>query len=104
MKKVTNDPEKYRRMSVPYKSEEEAREMLTAFLGELGEIREKYKVPNVVLVTKASVMIEGQEKVFPAIANWGDSAHVLSMLAWAFGDEQKKLLASAGIVESGVAP
>lgn len=67
------DPEKYRRLSTPFESEDEARKATDGFLDELARLREKYHVPE--LVCQFQVYVKMPEENVGSLvggAGWGD--------------------------------
>ena len=52
------DPERYRRLAQPFENENEFNEALKGFFKELGVLREKYKIPDVLVAAIANVKNE----------------------------------------------
>jgi len=83
------NPKLYRELSEPYSSLEEANEKLGAFLEEVGEVRKKYKIPNLQIIVMGSALnSEGAESDFIAPCSYGDSLRAEMMLAYALGIAQ----------------
>lgn len=82
MSEWKSDPEKFQRLSVPFETLDEAQAASEAFFKELGELREKHRMANVVVVIQNTVAGVG-----PGLANsfYGDWQHEEMMLAWAMG-------------------
>lgn len=90
IKSKTIDPKNYMEMSVPYENPESAEEAMTNFNKELGELRKKYKIPDLLYVTKAGVMIEGEPGEFFSQGFFGYSLNQLPMSAYAYGQISKE--------------
>ena len=83
------DPDNYTQMSVPFESSELANEALSGFYNELREIRKKYKIPDVLIVTKGSVKTEdGTTGDYIQHSSFGNSLNQLPMAAYAYGQIQ----------------
>jgi hypothetical protein len=82
---ASKDPEKYRRLSAP-RSADETNKALEAFFEEMGTVREKHGIPNVVLV--ASVMVQyadGNVGEAVTMSSYGDSLKIVPLLAYGLG-------------------
>ena len=69
MTKIKNDPENYYKLSEPFESSDACNEALTKFHEELSELRKKYKIRDLLVVTYGSVKYEDPTFSFPCIAN-----------------------------------
>jgi hypothetical protein len=95
VKTVTNDPDNYAKMSIPFESTEAANEALSNFHKELGELRKKYKIPDLLIVTKGSVKHDGETGDWMQHSSYGSSLNQLTMAAYAYGQlqaEHKELI------------
>lgn len=89
IKKQTNDPDNYSKMLVPFESMDAANEALTKFFDEVGEIRKKYKIPDVLIITKGSIRHEdGSEGDFMNHSGFGSMLNQLPMAAYCYGQVQ----------------
>lgn len=52
--KWVNNPDKYERLSKPFETQEEAEKAMKAFLNAVSKIREKHKIPDVLIGIKGS--------------------------------------------------
>jgi hypothetical protein len=57
------NPERYKRLALPFENEEAFTEALTGFFKELGELREKYKIPDVLVAVLGNVKTEQRPEV-----------------------------------------
>ena len=81
-----SDPENYLKMSEPFENAEAAEEALRGFYKELGELRKKYKLRDVLIVTNDSIKQDGGETgEIMQWTNFGNSKHTIHMAAYAFG-------------------
>lgn len=85
-----NDPKKYREMSMPFETTEEANAALKAFFEDVKTAREKHRISDVVVLCEISHKIDDEEVRGGASTSLGDSARVLVMLAREFGAEQAR--------------
>lgn len=97
-----DDPANYRKMSEPFENPDKCNEALEAFNNEVGELRKKYNIRDVVVVCKGNVLYpekgEGNEAQYMLHFNYGNILEVESMLAHAFGKaqaEQRELINTA---------
>ncbi len=89
IKRQVSDPDNYAAMAVPYESTDAADEALTKFYEEVSDLRKKYKVTDVLIVTKGSVKFEdGKIGDFMNHSHLGNSLNQLSMSAYAYGQIQ----------------
>lgn len=81
------DPAKYKRLAKPFEDEEHARVALSAFMVEVVALREKYRVPE--LVVQFQVYIKTPEGEFSVSggAGYGDQAKQATMMKRAFDQE-----------------
>lgn len=83
---VTNDPENYIKMSEPFESPENANEALSEFHKEVSDLRKKYKITDVVIITKGSVKYpDGKIGEFMNHSSFGATMNVEPMTAYAYG-------------------
>ncbi len=89
IKKQTIDLENYMQLSIPFESTDKANEALTNFYNELGELRKKHKIPDVLIVTKGTVRYEdGEVGDYIQHSSFGNSLNALPMAAYAYGQIQ----------------
>ena len=88
--KIVNDPAHYREISTPFTDVEKANEALAAFFADVKTARDKYQIPDVVVLCEVAHMLEGEEVRGSASCNYGDSSKTLPMLAKAYGAEQAR--------------
>lgn len=89
IKSKVNDPENYRELSAPFGSEDIANEALTKFYEELGELRKKHKIPDLLAIVKGDMKYtDGQQGTFMNYSAYGNSLNVPIMAAFAFGQTQ----------------
>jgi hypothetical protein len=94
-----NDPKKYREMSVPFATTEEANAALNAFFEDVKAAREKHRISDVVVLCEISHKIDDEEVRGGAFTSLGDRARVIIMLAREFGAEQARHEAAvAGVI------
>ena len=74
-----NDPGLYRRMCEPFKSGDEANEHVEAFFGSVRELRERFKITDVVLVAQISFKDGEAEKIAQATLQIGNPANAEMM-------------------------
>ena len=87
---MTNDPAHYRRMSEPFETVEQSNEALAAFFADVRSARDKHRIAEVVVLCEISVVVNNEEIRGSAMAQHGDSARMLTMLAREFGAEQAR--------------
>jgi hypothetical protein len=94
----TNDPKLYRELSTPFESLEQANKNLEAFQTELGEIRKKYKIPDLAICMRINfVDRDGQEGEAMSVATLGNQFAAEACFAYGLGQvqaERQELLAS----------
>ena len=89
MTKIKNDPENYYKLSEPFESSDACNEALTKFHEELSELRKKYKIRDLLVVTYGSVKYEdGKVSDFMQHSGFGNSINQLPMSAYAYGQLQ----------------
>ena len=79
-----NDPENYKNMAVPFTSESELETATESFYQELALLRKKFKMTDVIVVTKNSVISESGTNSFMAIQQYGDGMTHPELMARAF--------------------
>jgi hypothetical protein len=106
---VIRNEARYRDLSKPFESAGAFSAAVDAFYQELGELRVKYKIPDVYLIIEARALnAEGEEGQYFTALHYGDSSKMENMTAWAFGQEQAtrqaltaRILASASVLKKG---
>jgi hypothetical protein len=84
------DPEKYRRLSEPFASTDEANENFAQFFEELGTLREKYRMADVYVIVKASAYTPDGMGEFMTNCSYGSSLERLPLTAYAYGAEKQR--------------
>lgn len=79
-----NDPENYEAMAVPFGTETDLEANTESFCKELALLRKKYKMTEVIVVTKNGVISETGTKHYMAIQQFGDGAKHPDLMAQAF--------------------
>lgn len=82
------DPATYAAMAVPFENAEAANVAIEAFHKELGELRRKYKITNLVGVASGEYLADGEPTTFMLPMLWGDAYKAEAMAAWLLGHEQ----------------
>lgn len=83
------NPGLFRELNVPFESTEKANEVFNAFFKDVGELREKHKLPNVYMICVVTTKNEdGEESQGFVNAMYGDQTLGEMMTAWALGQEQ----------------
>ena len=88
-KTITKDEANYRRLNEPKASPDVANAEIAEFFREARELRQKYKLPDVLIVVAATVMYPdgaGEGRVM-TYAHFGDSREAETMAAYAYGAE-----------------
>lgn len=84
-----NDPDHYRKMSVPFENADAANEALRGFYEEVSELRKKHRITDVSVVVSVEVKYpDGGEGMAQSTLHLGDSLKREGMLAYAFGQAQ----------------
>lgn len=100
-----NDPELYRKMSVPFESLEDAQSASNSFFEEVAALREKYKIPDIIAIARFSFMMDGQEAETAMVSTRGDFNLVPHILGQAYKAARRqmeaRLDAAAGEVWDG---
>lgn len=81
------NPKRYRELSEPFASSEEADAAIKAFMDDVEQSRVKHKVRDVYLVIGGSAMYESGEGEFITRGLFGDEGKAEMMAAWALGHE-----------------
>lgn len=85
---VKQDPENYRKMSIPYASADEANKELEAFMEGVETLRNSCRVADVHVIVRVNMInADGEEGAAMASAHFGDSTNAEMMCAWSFGKE-----------------
>jgi hypothetical protein len=82
-----NDPEKYRRLSAP-RSADETNAALEAFFKDLGDLREKHGLPDVITVVGVNVQYDSGVGNAVSWSQYGAAQKAETLLAYAFGQAQ----------------
>lgn len=97
------NPKLYRELSEPFASPEAANDAINAFLEDLGAIREKHRILNVLCVVSGTMIERGEETEYMTSLSYGDSLRRPLMAAWAYGSEKsdadtimRRIIADAG--------
>jgi hypothetical protein len=90
VKKQISDPDNYAKMSVPFENADAANEALSKFFDEIDVIRKKYKIPDVLIVTKGEIVFEEGIGSFMQHSNFGNSLNVLAMAAYVYGRSEQE--------------
>lgn len=85
MKKTTSNPTLYHDLLRPFESKGELDKASRQFLEELGTLREKYRLPDVVVLAQAEAMVGGKPAEFYVSIHFGNGANKIPMLAQALG-------------------
>jgi len=92
----------FRSMSEPHESLEAADQTIKAFLNELGELREKHKIANVLTVIADSAKTaDGDDTEFIMPHMYGDSLRMEALAAYAFGQAAVIRQESMGALQKG---
>jgi hypothetical protein len=86
----TDNPGLYRRLSEPFADADAANEAIQAFFVEVEALREKHRIPDVLVLVEANMMTDGVETRGGARLFRGDKAHALPMLARSYGEERQQ--------------
>lgn len=90
-KSFKSDTENYYNMSEPFNGEKEANEAVGKFFEELGELRKKHKIRDVLVVLYDSVKYDdGNCGEFMCTGNYGNQINCLPMAAYLYGQEQSE--------------
>jgi hypothetical protein len=95
-----SDPEKYRLLSAA-RTPDEVNAALTAFFEEMGALREKHGIPDVVTICGVNAQYESGIGNAVIWSHYGDSTRAESLLAWAFGQAQVERLELINRLASG---
>jgi len=84
------NPERYKRLSEPFESPEAVNEAYAGFFRELGELREKYKIPDVLAVVEANV-VAPNGSVMKAVTTfqWGDMSRRGTLVLYLYRQESE---------------
>lgn len=89
MAKFKSDPENYHNMSQPHEREDKATEALQGFYDAISEARKKFKIADVLVVTKDSLRYEdGKVGDFMQHSQFGNQLNGVAMAAYAYGKLQ----------------
>jgi len=87
MSGCTGNPELYRRLSEPWPTPDEANAAMREFDKELSELREKYRVPNLIAVCGVNAIRpdDGRDGTAVILLRWGNAAEHEPLVARALG-------------------
>ena len=99
------NPELYERMRVPFETEDEARASVEAFMEKVGQLREQYKMPDVMLNVLVTVKDGNGEVInLRSLCTWGDDGKSLMMAKTQFDqlfENLRGVLMAAGFAAQG---
>lgn len=90
MSQQTSNPARYRRMSEPFDSREQANQAITEFFADVEAAREKHRISDVVVLVEVGMVVGDVETRASAQLALGSRAYELPMLARAFGAAQAR--------------
>jgi len=104
LEKKVSDPENYYKLSEPFENSEQCNEMLEGFYNEIAELRKKYRIRDLLIVTNGSVRYDdGKIGEFLNHSSFGSEIKQEILAAYAYGQTQSehrelinKLLATKG--------
>jgi hypothetical protein len=97
-----SNPALFRRLSEPYASMEAADEAIQTFLDEMGALREKHKIPNILTVIGGSaIAADGDESEFLLPHMYGDAMRMESFAAYAYGAAATARQEALGAIQKG---
>lgn len=99
----TSDPALYRRLCEPHASIDALNAELEAFYKSVRELREKHKLPEVLVIVAANVMDDGVEYEVQSSAYNGDVRNAAYMIARAYGESIAEARAMIGKLASKAA-
>lgn len=100
---IFSDPATYRRLSEPYPTVEEANTRMFEFWKELGELRKKHHVRDVLVVAMFAVMHkDGEESEHILPMHYGNSSLAEGMAAFAYGSQVEQRQKRVGRLMSNV--
>ena len=87
MSGCTGNPELYRRLSEPWSTPDEANAAMREFDAEVGKLREKYRVPNLIAVCEVNALRpdDGREGTAMIVLRWGNAGEHEALVARALG-------------------
>jgi hypothetical protein len=91
-----NDPALNRKMKEPFPSQEAYAEAANAFIDGVRDLRQKHKIPNVLVVMTATAIIDGEEVTYIPTAFMGDPVSKEGMAAYVYGEAQTEREAMVG--------
>ncbi len=94
---IISDPELYKRLCEPFPSVESANDSLDNFFKEFRELREKYGIPDILLIARSIYMDQGELRDALSTMNCGDSKLVFPMISTIY-ERQKDRLITLGTV------
>jgi hypothetical protein len=99
---MPKNPAAYREASQPHESYDAATEAMTDFLKEVGELRLKHRLANVVTIIQANALDEdGEEGETAAMHSYGDQLRVEGLCAFGYGQAIRDRQTSIGRLLKG---
>ncbi len=80
--------ELYYKMNQPFENKDVANESIMKFYEELGELREKYKIADLFVITRGSVKYEDKIGEFMDTMSYGDPLKQEALAAYGYGQSQ----------------
>jgi len=87
-----SDPDLYKRLCEPFPSVESANDSLDNFFKDFRELREKYGIPDVLLIVRSIYMDQGELRDALLTMNCGDSRLIFPMLSTIYERQKDKLV------------
>ncbi len=87
---IKRNPARYRELSVPFTTTDEANESLQKFFNAVEAARVEFKIPDAYVVAQVSIVYPAGEGSGFATANFGNSLAAESLAAYAYGRERRK--------------
>lgn len=84
----TSNPKNYRKMSEPFPDADTANQVLSDFFTELSELREKYRVADVLCIVAVNVQYDETEGRALTYFHAGDELNTESLAAYGYGRAQ----------------
>lgn len=98
------NPDRYARLSVPHATQEAAQDDIDAFAAVVGELRERHKLTDVVIVIQTPVLTDGPDSPARArfwMGHMGAESEVPFMLARALGCAEQQRQEALARLASG---
>jgi len=98
---VTNDPATYEAMRVPHESAESVQDALRAFMADVKAARIKHRITDVSLVLQPRYLRDEEPTACVLVMHLGEGLQCLPMLAQAYGEERRRVLAKLDAAAGG---